>query len=373
MVKSKGIKKEKIKRGNPLRLGVTRLNDKYNFAVSIPEEKPACLLLYQKGESSIFLEIPLPIEERTGTIAAVLLEDFEPDKYEYNYRIGKEIVQDPFAAVIVGRGTFGQMADRDNPHEVRCACISEEFNWEDDAGSKSLLSELVLYKLHIRGFTRQKNSKVKDKGTFLGLQRKIPYLKELGITAVELMPAYEFNEIMLPKGIPFEHYQKGDIQPRINYWGYTDKAFYYAPKQAYCATDNPVREVKELVKALHCEGIECIMEFYFSPLANPLSVLEALRYWKSEYHIDGFHLVGDSVPKELIMKDPLLATTKLFFINVDGYAVYQDKPPYYKHLAEYNEGFLQDVRRFLKGDEDMLNAFAYRARHNPNTHGVVNY
>lgn len=360
--------------GNPRILGVCKGKNGYNFAVAVPDGKEASLLLYdKKNKGEILQEIPLPPKERTGEISAVFVEHLKPGEIEYNYKIDNKIKQDPRTALLVGREHFGEMTDGKDPHSLRCGILDEKFSWEEDKCPRIPLSDMVLYKLHVRGYTSQKNSKVRPKGTFQGISRKIPYLRELGITSVELMPCYDFDEIMVREGIPYAlaYEQKDGI--KLNYWGYTDKACYFAPKASYCATGRPAREFMEMVKALHQAGMECMMEFYFSQEMNPLEILEILRFWKTVYHVDGFHIVGDGNSQEYVTRDPLLADTKLFFMGVDAQRLYGTRKPHIRNLAEYNEGSRQVFRRFLKGDEDMLGEFAFHSRRNPDTHGVVNY
>ncbi len=174
--------------------------------------------------------------------------------------------------------------------------------WEKEERPAISLSEMILYKLHVRGYTSHKNSKVRQKGTFQGVEKKIPYLKELGITSVELMPCYEFDEIMVKDGIPAAYAYEHKDAAKVNCWGYTDKAFYFAPKASYCATGRPAREFMEMVRAFHQAGIECIMEFYFTGEISSLEVLDILRYWKTVYHIDGFHLVGTPGRRIILQK-----------------------------------------------------------------------
>ena len=357
--------------GNPRLPGVTKENDSYNFSCAIPDRKPASLLLYKKGSCEIETEIPLPVKERTGEMAAVRLTNLSLKDYEYNYKIDNIIYPDNYADLLIGKSAFGQPDDA-NPHTVRCRFVEEEFPWEGDECLYIPFEDMILYKLHVRGYTMQKASRVRYKGTFQGLQLKIPHLKELGITSVELMPCYEFDEIIKKEEFPTAYaYQEESC--KVNYWGYSKKAYYFAPKASYSATGNPVREFKELVRAFHQAGIECIMEFYVPVNMDPLLVLAAVRNWKLEYHIDGFHMLGEGVPQDLLIKDPLLAETKLLFMNVNGQMIYKNNSSDYKYLAEYNEGFRENMRCFLKGDDDKLNEFALYNRRNPTTHGVINY
>lgn len=362
-------KKHETEPGCPGRLGVNQREGGYNFAVVIPDETEASLLLYRGGEEPVE-EIPLPAAERAGWIASVKVLGLDAEKYRYNYRIKGKVVQDPYAKKICGREHFGKPLDEKNPHEVQCGIPGPSgYDWEGDKPVEIPYEEMLLYKLHVRGYTKQ--ASVKHKGTFAGLQEMIPYLKDLGVNALELMPAYEFME-MPRKTETQEFVSPRQEQERVNYWGYVE-GFYFCPKRSYCATREPEKEVKDLVKALHREKMECIMEFYFPGEVSPLLALEALRFWRSEYHIDGFHLLGDGVPVELILKDPLLCTSKLMLPGFDTERIYGRKIPEKRNLAEYNQGFQQDMRRFLKSDENMVGSAAYRIRRNPATHGVINY
>ena len=358
-------RKFSLKKGNPRTLGVTQEEKGYHFVLSAPEGKEVSLLLYQKGSPEPEQEIPLPEGYRTGSVYAVYISGIRPERYEYNYRIGGQIVWDPCAQVLRGLGAFGELPNIERPHTVRCGFFSQKFfSAEEEKLPEIPYEDTVIYKVHVRGYTMQKNSRVRRKGTFAGLQEKIPYFKELGITALELMPAYEFQEVIIPEDMPLEYACKLEKQFPLNYWGYT-KGYYFAPKSAYSYGLDPAREFRDLVKALHRANIECIMEFYFPRTCSPLLALSALRHWSLCYQVDGFHLVGEGVPRKLLAEDPLLSKTKLLFHDAGGNG--------YQNLAEYNEGFQRDMRRWLKGDEDCLGATIARMRRNPDTHAVINY
>ena len=230
---------------------------------------------------------------------------------------------------------------------------------------------MILYKVHVRGYTRQAKLPTGLRGTFSGLVQMIPYWQELGINTVELMPAYEFMAVVPPKEPDGLVSQKGK-KDEVNYWGYGN-GLYFAPKSAYCATRDPHREFCDMIRAFHKAGIGCIMEMYFPAEVNPLMALRAVQFWKQNYHVDGFHILGKGAPLDLIMKDGLLAGTKIMAEGMDTAALYKNRRPEKRCFAEYNLGFLQDMRRFLKSDEDMVPAVQYRIRHNPDDHGVINY
>lgn len=358
--------------GDPARQGVTRTEQGFQFAVRVPEGKEASLLLYKKGSNSVAYEIPLPEEERVGEVNALLLEPMEAGKWEYNYRIAGEVKPDTYAKVIKGRETFGApMPEEGMEHEIRGG-LPEKMPLR----TKPLqipYEDTIIYKTHVRGFTKQKGSKVRKKGTFAGIVEKIPYLKELGITALELMPVYEFYEIpsekTMRRGIPCDP----DVPVRVNYWGF-GPALYFAPKASYAVSSDPVAEFADMVDCLHQAGIECILEFYFQPNTNAGFVLDVLHYWQLNFGVDGFHLLGEGDWINLAARDVLLKKTKLIYLGYDMRRIYGDKgKPYYRNLGEHNLAFQQEMRRFLKGDEGSVMAASYRMRRNPERCGVINF
>lgn len=359
-----------LRKGNPRILGVTGNQEGYDLTLAVPEGREASLLLYKKGEQEPEREIPLTEQYRMGGVCAVSVLGLDPADTEYNYRIDKVVAPDPCAPVLRGTGAFGEMPDPDKPHQVRGGLFPRDFDrWEDPGEPCTPYEDTLIYKVHVRGYTMHKNSKVRRKGTFAGLQEKIPYFQELGVTALELMPAYEFQEVMMPPEMPLAYAYKLKDKFTLNYWGYT-KGYYFAPKASYSASDDPMQEFRGLVKALHGAGIECIMEFYFPRETDPLLALSALRHWKIMYHVDGFHLVGEGVPQGLLASDPLLGRTKLLFEGLRGVP---RNDFVNKNLAEYNDGFKEDLRKWLKGDENSLGAALTRMRKNPEDHAVVNY
>ncbi|MFR6276438.1 MAG: glycogen operon protein GlgX [Blautia sp.] len=315
-------------------------------------------------------------EKKTGNLVSVCVTGISPDRYEYNYRIGNEVIQDPYAVYLSGAEKFGQPQTEDTDI-IRCGFRNEKYRWQDDSFQPCSLSDSIIYKLQVREYTMQKNSGVRLKGTFKGLEQKIAYLKDMGVTAVLLMPAYDYREIERKRSAgrrPEPAYAYKESAPgKINCWGYTGEACYFAPKASFCATDRPVREFSHLVDTLHQAGMECLMEFYFDGSVSPSVMLDILRYWKLKYHVDGFHLMGSGICQEVLVRDALLSRTKLFFHDVDGGYLYQGKIPAFKNVAEYNEGFLYCMRHLLKSDENMLEDFIYRNRRNPKETGIINY
>ena len=160
---------------------------------------------------------------------------------------------------------------------------------------------------------------------------------------------------------------------RINYWGYGE-ACYFAPKASYSASGNPVKELKELVRELHKNGIELILEFYFPKTANPCLIQDCIRYWASEYHIDGVHINNQGVPLRELALDPQLSQIKIMSESFALEECYESGyEPARRRLAEYNDGFQQTARRFLRGDEEMTDQMAFCMRRNPRQCAVINY
>lgn len=362
----------KIFPGDPTKPGITRTVAGFNFTIHVPSGSDASLLIYKKGSQLPVQEISLPENSRIGEVSSVRLEPMEADTWEYNYMINGAVCQDEYARAIVGREKFGaDMPAAGELHTIRCKM--PDISPMKTNALMIPFEDSIIYKLHVRGFTRQSTSKVRKKGTFTGLTEKIPYLKKLQITAVELMPAYEFFE--LPKSGTFRVNYMTDpaLPPKLNYWGY-GSGLYFAPKSAYAATSDPCREFGDMVDALHQAGIECLMEFYFPDHMNPQFILDILHFWQLTYHVDGFHLLGDGNWFDIVACDSLLKKTKLIYVGFDAQRIYRDdKKPYYRNLAEHNLAYEHDMRRFLKGDEGCLEAASYRMRRNPRAHAVINY
>ena len=351
-------------------MGAVPVKDGIVFSMERKNNEEASLLLYKKGSKEVIPEIPFPATNTIGDIVCVKAEKIASARYEYNFCIDGKVTLDPYAKVLIGTGKFGE--EHPEGHEVRCAMIAGNYDWEDDRKPQIAYEDAVMYSFHVRGFTKQRYSGVRHKGTFLGITEKAEYFKELGINQIKLMPAYEFAEMESVK--THARYRKEEELPkRLNYWGYT-KAFHFAPKRAYAATKDPVREFKDMVKTMHRLGIEVLMEFYFPEGCSPRYITECLQYWVQEYHVDGFHVRGVQGICNLMATDPLFADTKLLNIYFPVEEIYGKKNlPKKRMVAECNDGFMIDVRRFLKGDEESLKAFAERMRRNPKGSGLINY
>ncbi len=346
--------------GDPYRLGVRVVKGGVNFAAAIPDDQPAELVLRTSDDAEEMI-LSLPQEDRTGEVASVQISNVNPKTLSYYYRIGGEKVLDPYATKIKNGW---------------CGCVSEHFNWSDDVCPDLPLTDMVIYKVHVKGFTAKARSASKKKGTFAALSARIPYLTRMGFNTVELMPIYEFNDAL--KRIPpfAKAHPQGaspeDVESPRNYWGYADVNYYFAPRQKYSFSEDSASEVKNMVKAFHKNGMEVLMEMYFPEKTNPMTALRAVIFWKQHYHMDGFRFIGAGVPMASLVSEPLLKKTKMLFDNIDVDWAVGHKIPNQKNLIESNDRFMGTGRRFLKGDEGQVGAFVENFRRNPDEIGVVN-
>lgn len=342
------------------------------------------ILLFDKKHKE-GVKIPFLPESRRGNICAMVLEGYQDRSCSYLFYRDEELFQDPYAMALVDERKYGEKKDMPS----RCMVYESAYEWEGDKAPAYPYEESFIYMLHVRGFTKHRSSGVRAKGTYAGITEKIPYMKELGVTAILLMPTYEFNEVLEKEKQPLsmeqaisaykELPQEEDTGTRINYWGYQE-GLYFAPKYAYAHSKDAVTEFKDMVKALHKNGIEVMMQFYFPPATDHMKMLSVLRFWVLEYHIDGFHLMGVDIPVQMLCKDPLLAETKLFgeknaafFSHTENHTGKRKKEDEYRNFGVMNEAFLYDIRKLLKGDAGMINSLIRLNRENTTDKGIVNY
>lgn len=408
----------KLRRGKPLPFGAYIIPGGVNFSVFSSGATSCTLVLFEKRAPQPLVEIPFPDEFRIGNVYSMVVFDLDYEDIEYGYRMDgpnnfsegqwfdkSKVLLDPYARIIGGQEVWGQDPNWEDIYRHRARLAFDDFDWEDDRPIEIPPEDQIIYEMHIRSFTRHPSSGVKHPGTFAGLREKIPYLKELGVNAIEIMPIYEFDE--------FEDSRKSPVTGEllVNYWGYSTVGF-FAPKAGYAATGKlgmQVDEVKALVKELHKNGMEVILDvvfnhtaegnhqgptisfrgldnktyymltpegyyFNFSGCGNTLNcnnpivrnmVLDCLRYWASEYHIDGFRfdlaaILGRDqwgVPLanppllESLAFDPILAKCKLIAEAWDAGGLYQvGSFPAFGRWAEWNGKYRDGVRKFIKGD-----------------------
>jgi len=381
------MKKLKIKNGQPYPLGASlKADGAINFSMVNNTNEECGIILYRNGVEQKE-RILFDKEHRVGNIFCALIEGIDSTRYEYNFFVGEKVLVDQYAKRIVGNEKW-RGAETKRPF-LRGSFYDETFDWQGTTRLCIPYSESIMYCLHVRNFTRHSSSKVKNKGTFAGIIEKIPYLKELGINAIELMPAYEFEECEWEnaESIAVTHtieYQVGHIDAaleehepaaakRLNCWGYKE-AFYFAPKASYAADKDACAEFKRMVRELHKNGIEVIMQFYFPNTINQGYIVEILKHWVLAYQIDGFHLKGERVPVTLIATEPLFAQTKIMCEDFRLHEIYHDsKSAACKTLGYYRDEFMYDMRRYLKSDYAMLKSFQYHMRNYHPMCGIVNY
>ena len=320
--------------GNPLPQGCTVNGNRVNFSVSVPAESVCELILYRKGSTEPEECFVLEPDDCAGSLRHLALELEQPRDYEYNYRIDGEVTPDPRGKAFSGRGVWNAKRDVQG-HAVRTRIGETPFDWEGDTLLHLAASEVVAYCLHVRGFTKHASSGAEHRGTFLGILDKLPYLEELGISQIHCMPVYEFEE----------HGKK------MNYWGYGD-AWFFAPKAAYAFSDDAALELKQVVKTLHKKGIELILEMPFTGDTPHMEILECLRYYVLEYHVDGFLVNPAILEPSLLKKDALLCGTK---------------------ILKKQDDFQITMRRFLKGDEGMVPGVIWWLKYHSEEEGIFNY
>ena len=340
--------------------GVRMEEDGVRFTVAVPERADVSLLLYEKESGEQAAELPFPKEGTAGRIRSIKGYGLDWQAYRYNYEIQGQIIQDPFA-----RGLWEK-----KDGQIQCELDFTPYSWGKSKKPQISYEDGIMYHLHVRNYTMHEKSGVIHKGTFLGLQEKIPYLKKLGVNQVILMPVYEFDEQQkeernaAEKGKPVKK-----AANQKNYWGYKD-GYYFAPKRRYAATDCPSVEFKNMVKAFHEHGMEVILEFYFSGNTVIREQIRVLKYWMEEFQIDGFRIMGNTDLARHLAGDPLFAKCKILSYYCGDLNEQQLND---RNMAEMNDGFLNDMRRCLKGDEGMLDALAMRTRRKPSGYAVVNY
>ncbi len=363
-------------------LGVCFLPEGLHIA-AVCEQKTECgLLLYDKNHKE-GIRVPFPEDFKKGTIRAMLLKGYQDRKCSYLFYEGNRVFQDPYAKALEDRYPYGE----EKKELPRCKVSEESYDWQNDRMTPVPFEESIFYLLHVRGFTKHRSSGVRKKGTYAGLAEKIPYLKELGITAALLMPAYEFDEILSEQTQPLSMEQAAaaykaepvrmEEKPRrLNYWGY-QKGLYFMPKYAYASQHDAVREFKDMVKAFHQNQIEVMMQFYFPPEIDSIHILEILKYWVLEYHVDGFQLMGVQIPMPLLCKEPLFAETKLLYdkdlSGCERNRVSGRNRAVTRNFGLMHEAFLYDIRKLLKGDAGMIDRLMYLWRENDPEKGIVNY
>nr|AGS51867.1 glycogen debranching enzyme [uncultured bacterium contig00118] len=387
----------KLRPGHVMPFGATVVQGGVNFSVYSSHAASCKLALFHKNENEPYAVIPFSDEFRIGHVFAMTVLDLDCENTEYGYIFDdpNKILLDPYAKIISGRNTWG--GDK-KPYRSRI--LSDNFDWQGDRPLEIPLRDLIIYETHARGLTAHPSSKAKNPGTFAAVSEKIPYFKELGINCVEFLPIHEFDELENKRCNPVNNARL------FNYWGYSTVGF-FAPKASF----GQVNELKTLIRDLHKNGIEVILDVVFNHTAesdengpclsfrgidnktyymltpegayqnfsgcgnalncnNPVvrsMILDCLRYWASEYHIDGFRFDlasiltrdQDGAPLEnpplieSIEFDPVLGKCKLIAEAWDAGGLYQvGSFPSWGRWSEWNGKYRDDMRRFLRGESN---------------------
>lgn len=412
----------RLRAGRPYPFGATVIGNAVNFSIYSRYATSCSLVLFKNHEEEPFVEIPFFKEFRMGNVFSMMVFDLDFESIEYGYKMDgpynpkdghwfnkEKILMDPYAKLISGRDVWGVQPNWNSKYQYRSRIVYDDFDWEDDLPLETPVGDLVIYEMHVRNFTCHSSSGVRYPGTFAGIAEKIPYLKDLGVNCIELMPIHEFDE--------FENSKPSPVDGRMlyNVWGYSNVGF-FAPKAAYASTGRygmQVDELKNVIKQLHKAGIEVILDvvfnhtaegnengpyisyrgidnktyymltpdgyyFNFSGCGNTLNcnnpnvrdmIVESLRYWVTDYHVDGFRFdlaailgrdqngypMSNPPLLESLAHDPILGKTKLIAEAWDAGGLYQvGSFPSWGRWAEWNGKYRDSIRRFIKGDQYVL-------------------
>lgn len=404
--------------------GATAIPCGVNFTVYSYGATSCELLLYRRMEEKPYAVLPFPQHYKIGKVYSMIVFGLEIEEFEYAYRLDgiydpqkgllfqkENVLLDIYAKAVTGQSLWGTAKKEDICYKARV--VKDNFDWGNSIQPLIPMEDLIIYEMHVRGFTRDESSGVKHPGTFAGIMEKIPYLKELGVNAVELMPIFEFDEM--------KDYREIDGKPVLDYWGYNTISF-FAPNTSYTAKIEYNREgteLKELIRALNDNDIECYLDvvfnhtaegneygpcfsfkgfdnniyymltpdgyyYNFSGCGNTLNcnhpivqqmIIECLRYWTTAYHVDGFRFDlasilgrnedGSPMSKPPLLQslafDPILGNVKLIAEAWDAGGLYQvGSFPAWNRWAEWNGRYRDDMRNFLKGDYGMGSVAAHR-------------
>ncbi|MBB5265208.1 glycogen operon protein [Catenibacillus scindens] len=363
------IKLEIIKTG-PLPLGAWASEGGVRFGISAAAAgETTRLVIMEKKTGETIADITMDDYRVCGNICAVFVGGIRAEDIFYAYYQGSEIIEDAYGLKLYGDGSW----ERVQTPKERCfyePCLEDLSVFAEDVRPQIADQDLVMYKLHVRGFTVHSSSKVRHKGTFAGIGEKADYLKTLGINAVVLMPVVDFPQIQFFTASPAGPGKAEEVKTVLNCWGY-GPAQYFAPKSAYAAFD-PVREFQEMVVTLHRKGIEVILELLFDEKTPRQTVLDCLRHWVYYYHVDGFWVNSEIVPVNIAFQDPMLAGVRLICRDFDQNMASGESGGRAR-LMYSDDSFMHTMRCFLKGDDNMLWAFTRYHLHSESACPQVHY
>lgn len=353
--------------------GTEETSDGMMFTFSVTGDEACAIELYTTSDHRLVESVAVSDQYRIGNVYSVVLLSHNIKRYCYLIAQGDTRFVDPYAAAIVDRSRWMDARREENAYQVYAGLASGEFPWQNPA-PKIAPSDMVMYKLHMRGFTMNHRLQAGQKGNYKGLMERLDYLKSLGITSIEMQPIYDFEDITLeqrqvigPKGE-----KKAVTLPngKTNYWGY-GHAFYMAPKASYFGGKDVVYHCKEMIDAIHGAGMEIIMEMSFSVRVSEDYMMNCLWHWVKEYRIDGFHLLGCNVPIKRIAQSQRLARTKIFHDNIPNEILAMENGR--KHIFLYDDSFMYVARQIQNHMQGSLVQFTNYLRRQNSRYGFVNY
>ena len=371
-----------IKEGNFEKFG-TAVQGEWTTFTFHGEREDHCAVVLINVKDGQEERIEVPGEYCLGSVYSVAVKGLELPKYVYYFEVNGVKRMDPFAHAIMGRQVWNDLSREEKDFEIFAAFAPDQFQWGADIQPEIGPGEMVMYKLHVRGFTMDSGTK-RAPGTFYALTSRIPYLKKLGVTTVELMPVYEFEEMSLPEKKKLPDYPKWEVlkedvilpekqqerSKKVNYWGY-GPGNYFAVKASYAK--DPTRasyEFKTLIKKLHENRMEAVMEIYFPEDTNHNLILCVLRYWVREFHVDGFHLLGQGLPITAVIQDHLLSRTKIFYTD---FAERDYRCHKHRNLFVYREEYLYPARKIINRQNGNMKEFLDQQRKQGEQLGFVNF
>lgn len=341
-----------LKKTTPYPLGLKRTDN--GLRLSMVSETDNCGIQFWTRESDEKQFVKLDKTCKCGSVyAAEIIGDF-PKELIYQLFQDELTYPDPYALASFGKRELGKKAEQYS----MLTAVSEEP--DDDVKPAIPYADKVFYMLHARGFTMQKDAKTASKGTFKGIEEKLDYVKELGVTSLLLMPVYDFDEFLRKHNkkmtireeietYKIDYKKVGKEKEKINFWGYTAQNGYYLPKSAFSESESAVDEFKSMIKKAHKMGLEIFMQMYFPKEILTREVSDILLYWSENYHVDGFYLIGEGVNADQLLMDPALSDVHLMFEHAD-----EELMKKHDNAVVVSDQFMFDMRSFLKGDSNLV-------------------
>ena len=333
----------------------------------------ASVLIYELGSYKLIHEIKIPKEFSVGRVHSVRVSGLKWQNFCYLLKADQKIYLDPYAKRIVGREKWMDENRVLSDYRIYGGFLQDEYEWKS---AKPCISpdKMIIYKLHMRGFTMDHKRKKSEKGNYKGVLSNLDELKDLGVNTLEFLPLYEFEEIRFRSETKISASNKTkEVYSKpygTNYWGY-GPANYFAPKASYFGGKDCIRHAKEMIDAIHGAKMEVIMEISFLEEHTAEFIISVLQYWLLEFKVDGFHLLGAALPMESVVRHPYLADTKIFYDNFSPELLYSENDK--KHLFVYNDDFTYPLRRLQHHMDGNISDFADQMRRQGEHFGFVNY